>query len=146
MSTDGATSSKSIRPRPCQGATGGATGGRVGSRIGARPCSVWGSGFVSGSRPSDRVTDGSTRTLWEAILCSPTFSTGRGRYCGEVRSIQATRRLRGQPFFVDVEGGGQGQLVVSAADETWRAILCWASMGRRIDVDQQGCSLDALIQ
>ena len=28
--------------------------------------------------------------------------------------------------FVDVEGGGQGQLVVSAADETWRAILFWA--------------------
>ena len=40
--------------------------------------------------------------------------------------------------FVDVEGGGHGQLVVSAADDTWRAILCWASAGRRIDVDHQG--------
>ena len=40
--------------------------------------------------------------------------------------------------FVDVEGGGQGQLVVSAADETWRTILCWASAGRRIEVDTEG--------
>ncbi|CAN0321470.1 unnamed protein product, partial [Ectocarpus fasciculatus] len=37
--------------------------------------------------------------------------------------------------FVDVEGGGLGQLVVSAADESWRVILCWASAGRRIEVD-----------
>ena len=40
--------------------------------------------------------------------------------------------------FVDVQGGGKGQLVVSAAYETWRAILCWASAGRRIEVDTQG--------
>ena len=40
--------------------------------------------------------------------------------------------------FVHVEGGGHGQLVVSAADETWRVILCWGSRGRRIDVNQQG--------
>ncbi|CAB1108186.1 unnamed protein product [Ectocarpus sp. CCAP 1310/34] len=40
--------------------------------------------------------------------------------------------------FVDVEGGGLGQLVVSAADDTWRVILCWASAGRRIDVDTHG--------
>ncbi|CAN0585943.1 unnamed protein product, partial [Ectocarpus sp. 12 AP-2014] len=40
--------------------------------------------------------------------------------------------------FVDVEGGGHGQLVVSAADETWRVILCWGSRGRRIDVNQHG--------
>lgn len=38
----------------------------------------------------------------------------------------------------NVEGGGCGQLVVSAADGTWRAILCWASAGRRIDVDHEG--------
>ncbi|CAB1113970.1 unnamed protein product [Ectocarpus sp. CCAP 1310/34] len=38
--------------------------------------------------------------------------------------------------FVDVEGSGHGQLVVSAADETWRVILCWGSRGRRIDVNQ----------
>ncbi|CAM9189604.1 unnamed protein product [Pylaiella littoralis] len=37
--------------------------------------------------------------------------------------------------FVEVEGGGLGQLVVSAADESWRVILCWASAGRRIEVD-----------
>ncbi|CAB1114907.1 unnamed protein product [Ectocarpus sp. CCAP 1310/34] len=29
-------------------------------------------------------------------------------------------------------------LVVSAADDTWRVIFCWASAGRRIDVDTQG--------
>ncbi|CAN0325164.1 unnamed protein product, partial [Ectocarpus sp. 6 AP-2014] len=40
--------------------------------------------------------------------------------------------------FVDVEGGGLGQLVVSAADESWRVILCWASAGREIEVDTQG--------
>ncbi|CAB1108591.1 unnamed protein product [Ectocarpus sp. CCAP 1310/34] len=40
--------------------------------------------------------------------------------------------------FVNVEGGGHGQLVVSAADETWRVILCWGSRGRRIDVNQHG--------
>ncbi|CAB1096640.1 unnamed protein product [Ectocarpus sp. CCAP 1310/34] len=32
----------------------------------------------------------------------------------------------------------RGMLVVSAADDTWRVILCWASAGRRIDVDTQG--------
>ena len=32
----------------------------------------------------------------------------------------------GRAAFVDVDDGGQRQLVVSAADETWRAILCWA--------------------
>ena len=40
--------------------------------------------------------------------------------------------------FIDIEGGGQGQLVVSAADDTWRVILCWASAGRRIEVDPRG--------
>ncbi|CAM9948387.1 unnamed protein product [Ectocarpus sp. 6 AP-2014] len=40
--------------------------------------------------------------------------------------------------FVDAEGGGLGQLVVSAADESWRVILCWASAGREIEVDTQG--------
>ena len=40
--------------------------------------------------------------------------------------------------FVDVEGGGCRQLVVSAADETWRVILCWGSRDRRIDVNQHG--------
>ncbi|CAB1102471.1 unnamed protein product [Ectocarpus sp. CCAP 1310/34] len=40
--------------------------------------------------------------------------------------------------FIDVEGGGRGQLVVSAADDTWRAILCWGSAGRRIEIDHEG--------
>ncbi|CAM9171524.1 unnamed protein product [Sphacelaria rigidula] len=40
--------------------------------------------------------------------------------------------------FIDVEGGGRGQLVVSAADDTRRAILCWGSAGRRIEVDHEG--------
>lgn len=40
--------------------------------------------------------------------------------------------------FIDVEGGGRGQLVVSAADDTWRAILCWGSAGRRIEVNHEG--------
>lgn len=39
---------------------------------------------------------------------------------------------------VGVEGGGYGQLVVLAANDTWRAILCVASAGRRIDVDHEG--------
>ncbi|CAM9623129.1 unnamed protein product, partial [Hapterophycus canaliculatus] len=40
--------------------------------------------------------------------------------------------------FIDVEGGGRGQLVVSAADDTWRAILCWGSTGRRVEIDHEG--------
>lgn len=35
-------------------------------------------------------------------------------------------------FLVDVEGGGHGQLVVSATDDTWRVIFCWASRGQML--------------
>lgn len=69
----------------------------------------------------------STTTLW----FSKVGKGGRRRCCREawftLVALEAWCAV-----FVDVEGGGRGQLVVSAVDETWRAILCWVSTGRKM--------------
>ena len=60
-------------------------------------------------------------------------------------STRATPRLGAQRLFVDVEGGGLGQLALSAADESRRVILCWASAGREIEVGTQGIPVSLLV-
>ncbi|CAB1101988.1 unnamed protein product [Ectocarpus sp. CCAP 1310/34] len=86
-----------------------------------RPQAVFGAGYrVLGSDQSLENFQSWARRKWRRGLVHP-------------RDADAWNTA-----FIDVEGGGRGQLVVSAADDTWRTILCWGSAGREIEVDHEG--------